>query len=75
MSKNILLFLDRYEDEYAVLLDPQSGCVCDMPREWLPDQIKEGTYVSLVVTEKRDETAKAKDTAADLLKELKKRQG
>lgn len=72
MSKQTMLFLDRFESDYAVLIDPSTNCSCDMPREWLPDDVLEGSYILLTIVPDNDRTRQERSKSADIIRSLKR---
>lgn|GEM_PF-4423815 len=69
-TQKTLLYLDRYEGQYAVLIDPQTHATVNIPRNYIPNNTSEGTYVSINITQDLNTTQAVAEEANKLIHEL-----
>ena len=65
----ISAYIDRYEGELAVLLLGESMKKVNFPREFLPDDVDEGDYITLDIALDEEANKKAEDEALELLRD------
>ena len=64
----ISAYIDRYEGELAVLLLGESMKKVNFPREFLPDDVDEGDYITLDIALDEEANKKAEEEALELLR-------
>ncbi|SEA11789.1 DUF3006 domain-containing protein [Selenomonas ruminantium] len=65
----ISAYIDRYEGELAVLLLGESMKKVNFPREFLPDGVDEGDYITLDIALDEEANKKAEEEALELLRD------
>ncbi len=65
----ISAYIDRYEGELAVLLLGESMKKVNFPREFLPDDVDEGDYITLDIALDKEANKKAEEEALELLRD------
>lgn len=65
----ISAYLDRFEEEFAVLLLGDEMKKLNFPKAYLPEGINEGDYITMDIRFDEETTEKAEQEALDLLKE------
>ena len=65
----ISAYIDRYEGEMAVLLLGESMKKVNFPREFLPDDVDEGDYITLDIALDEEANKKAEEEALELLRD------
>lgn len=65
----ISAYIDRYEGELAVLLLGESMKKVNFPREFLPDDVDEGDYITLDISLDEEANKKAEEEALELLRD------
>jgi len=65
----ISAYIDRYEGELAVLLLGESMKKVNFPREFLPDDVGEGDYITLDIALDEEANKKAEEEALELLRD------
>ncbi len=65
----ISAYIDRYEGELAVLLLGESMKKVNFPREFLPDEVDEGDYITLDIALDEEANKKAEEEALELLRD------
>ncbi|MBE6085112.1 MULTISPECIES: DUF3006 domain-containing protein [Selenomonas] len=65
----ISAYIDRYEGELAVLLLGESMKKVNFPREFLPDDVDEGDYITLDIALDEEANKKAEEEALELLRD------
>jgi hypothetical protein len=70
-SKTTRVFLDRFEGDLGVLVSPDGGRdTLDIPRAFLPDGVREGTALTLTLSEDVQATEAGKAEVASLMEQL-----
>ena len=65
----ISAYIYRYEGELAVLLLGESMKKVNFPREFLPDGVDEGDYITLDIALDEEANKKAEEEALELLRD------
>ena len=65
----ISAYIDRYEGELAVLLLGENMKKVNFPREFLPDDVDEGDYITLDIALDEEANKKAEEEALELLRD------
>ena len=65
----ISAYIDRYEGELAVLLLGERMKKVNFPREFLPDDVDEGDYITLDIALDEEANKKAEEEALELLRD------
>ena len=65
----ISAYIDRYEGDLAVLLLGESMKKVNFPREFLPDDVDEGDYITLDIALDEEANKKAEEEALELLRD------
>ena len=65
----ISAYLDRFEGEFAVLLLGNAMVKVNFPRNFLPEGISEGDYLTISMARDAAATEAAEDAALEMLKE------
>jgi hypothetical protein len=65
----ISAYLDRFEDDLAVLLLGEAMKKVNFPKCFLPEGVGEGDYLKIDITYDKEATEKAEQEALDLLKD------
>ena len=65
----ISAYNDSYEGELAVLLLGESQKKVNFPREFLPDDVDEGDYITLDIALDEEANKKAEEEALELLRD------
>ena len=65
----ISAYLDRFEGEFAVLLLGDAMVKVNFPRNFLPEGISEGDYLTISMARDAAATEAAEDAALEMLKE------
>ena len=73
-SRSTKVFLDRIEGDIGVLLTEDGDALSlDLPVRLFPDDIQEGTAITLTLTVDERATEAGRRRVADLMDELRKR--
>ena len=64
----ISAYLDRYEEDFAVLLLGDEMKKLNFPKAYLPDGLNEGDYITIDIRFDKETTEQAEQEALDLLK-------
>ncbi len=63
--------IDRFEGEYAVVLDREGGSLLDIPRKVLPEGAEEGSFVEIRIKVRKNKTREAMQKVEKMIKKLK----
>jgi hypothetical protein len=71
-SACIKVTIDRFEDDYAVLLVREEECMqIDFPAKYLPEGCREGDILDIDISRDVAETEEARKRTSDLIEKLK----
>mgnify|MGYP000879459871 FL=1 len=65
--------VDRFEGDYAILLFGAKEIKVDFPRELLPEEVKEGTWLKITLAIDEKGTAQQEKKISGLLDKLQKK--
>lgn len=73
MTKKFTGIVDRFEGNFAVvLIGEEQDIRADVPRSLLPEDLKEGDFISIAVKALPNKTLKTKKETQNLIEKLKR---
>ena len=65
--------IDRFEGNFAVILNDEGESLLELPRSILPAEAAEGSLIEMKIVVKKNKTLEAGRKAAELIEKLKHR--